>query len=237
MARNIEVRPRENNIEVLQERIDLVSKIGREINKKNLQNDRHRKYISECRQKLMKDIYSEMLVQEMHSKSIFISYSATGKSLGEIAKSVAEDYGFIVKTGFDNDVEYPAVGPNSSLQSLPHSIMSSICACDCFLGIWTEDFDAASRKAVGVKGNSIEGSSGTIPSVWMPFELGVATSHNKPFRLIVIRGTHVDYYTKPFYFYSNIIFERHEFPNKIKEVVDWLNRNVEQQKRHSELLL
>lgn len=71
-----------------------------------------------------------------------------------------------------------------------------------------------------MRGNRIDRQPGNVPSVWMPFELGVAASHTMPFRLLVASGTHRLYYEKPFAFHSHIMFKPHRFEERVRRVLD-----------------
>jgi hypothetical protein len=66
-----------------------------------------------------------------------------------------------------------------------------------------------------MRGNRIDRQPGNVPSVWMPFERGVAASH-----LLVASGTHRLYYEKPFAFHSHIMFKPHRFEERVRRVLD-----------------
>ena len=228
--KDIRVRSRALTRTVLRERLDKVSTVSRELHRGSGGSDARRrleKELQDRRQNLLREIDRNLLAAETPKNSIFISYSGSGKSLGEKAKKIADEYGLHAKTGFDAEVELKVDGESEREESLPHAVMAHIISCDCFLGIWTEDFDAASRSGADMRGNRIEQSNGFIPSVWMPFELGVAASHGLPFRLLVVQNTHRLYYEKPFQFQTQIIFERDDFEKRARKLIEYLSRKVQ----------
>ncbi len=224
--RDTRILPRHQTMTLVQQKIDALSASGQALNRETSASARALKILQDQRQNLLKDVRKELVQSATPERSIFISYSGVGRSLGETATALAGEYGFHAKTGFDAEVELKASGLSDIDESLPQSIMAHIISCDCFLGIWTEDFTAESREGVDMRGNRIDRQTGYIPSVWMPFELGVAASHNLPFRLLVINGTHRLYYEKPFHFASQIVFDRDKFEKRVKQVLEFLSNKI-----------
>jgi hypothetical protein len=225
-ARDIKILPRSEIRSVLQTRLAQVSKSSRELHRESDGRKRHFKMLQDARQNFLRELDGELIKASTPTNSIFISYSGVGKKLGDIAKVIADEYGLNVKTGFDAEVEIKVDRHSDKEESLAQAIMLHIISCDCFLGIWSEDFDGESKEGTDMRGNKLERSKGYIPSVWMPFELGVAASHRMPFRLLVAQGTHRLYYEKPFQFQTQIIFEREEFETRARKVIDHLARKV-----------
>lgn len=217
---------------MLQSRLAELSEESRSLQRKSTERDRRTKLLLEARQNLLRDLDREIIASTTPMESIFISFSGVGKGLGEIARKVANQHGLHVKTGFDAEIEVSVAGLLNREESLANSIMAHILSCDCFIGIWTDDFDCESKEGVDMRNNWIEKSRGYVPSVWMPFELGVAASHNLPFRLLVIKGTHRLYYEKPFQFQPQMVFEREVFEGKVERVIDYLARKVRARRRH-----
>ncbi len=228
--RNVDIYPASQTRKILEDKIESASELSSSLSRKTDANSRELKRLSDARQNLMKRVRNELVQESTPDNSIFISYSGVGRELGDMACSIAKEYGLFPKTGFDAEVELRERGFEDIEESLPQSIMAHITSCDCFLGIWTEDFNGESAEGKDMRGNKIERQQGFIPSVWMPFELGVAASHQMPFRLIVISGTHKLYYEKPFQFQSQIIFERHKFEEKCRRVIDYMAKKLRNRK-------
>lgn len=108
--------------------------------------------------------------------------------------------------------------------------MRQIKKADAFLGIWTRDFEATSVQGFDNLNNPITARYGLVPSVWMPFELGVAAAHNKPFKVLVMSGTHPLYYEKPFTTAPAILFEPVHFEEEVKTALTSLVERIEEER-------
>jgi len=241
MTRDVNIYERDNNQVILKHKMSEVSALSKSIHSKGTTEAKYQRLVLDLRQNLLRSVEKEIVRSETQQRSIFISYSAVGGSLGKTACEIASEHGLFPKTGFDSEVQ---IGPSKELggygeggglgqiilkdqESLPRRIMAHILSCNCFLGIWTEDFDAENKDTVDYLGNAVPKYRGFVPSVWMPFELGVAAAHDIPFRLLVVKGTHRHYYEKPFNYSAQIVFERHEFPAMIKKVISYLANKLE----------
>lgn len=230
MKRDVTIYPPSQTMAVVQQKIDAISAANQAGSKDTSRAGRERKLVQDQRQNLLKDVRRKLVRASTPQNSIFISYSGVGRGLGDMACRLAGEYGLFPKTGFDAEVELKASGQSDIEESLPQAIMAHIISCDCFLGVWTEDFTAESKEGVDMRGNRIDRQSGYVPSVWMPFELGVAASNNIPFRLLVVSGTHRLYYEKPFQFQSQIVFERHLHEEKVRRVLEYLSNKIRYRK-------
>lgn len=230
MTRDIKIYPRSQMASVVQRKIDDIAPTGQALNRESSRNSRELKHLQDQRQNLLKEVRKRLVQSATPENSVFISYSGVGRGLGEMACGLAREYGLFPKTGFDAEVELRNSGQSDIDESLPQAIMAHIISCDCFLGIWTEDFSAESKEGMDMRGNRIDRQTGYVPSVWMPFELGVAASNGVPFRLLVTSGTHRLYYEKPFQFQSQIVFEQHKFEEKARRVLEYLSNKIRTRK-------
>lgn len=231
MTRDVNIYPREETRAVLQRKIELIGEHSQSLAPQGSAKAREEKLVQDSRKRLLRRIDKELVGATTPENSIFISYSGVGKGLGEVAAKLAQEYGFMPKTGFDAEVELRMSRATGVEESLPQAIISQIVSCDCFLGIWTEDFSAENKEGTDMRGNKLERQTGYIPSVWMPFELGIAASHNVPFRLLVSSGTHRLYYEKPFNLQAQILFERHEFETRCRRVLEHMLSKVRAKRR------
>lgn len=225
MKRDLAVKSPDKLKSVLQARLERISEVSKDLHRQGDIRKRGAKALNDERQNLLRDIHRKLVSVATPKDSIFISYSALGKPLGELARKLADEYGLYAKTGFDAEVEM-SDGDSERDESLPQAIMNHITSCDCFLGIWTDEFDAQSKEGVDMRGSKVESVKGGVPSVWMPFELGVAASHRIPLRLLVVKGMHRGYYEKPFHFQTQIVFEKHEFEQRARKVIEYLAKKV-----------
>lgn len=230
MARDVTIYPRPQMAAVVQRKIDGIATTGQALNRESSRSSRELKNLQDQRQNLLKDVRRRIVQSTTPENSIFVSYSGVGRGLGEMACVIAREYGLFPRTGFDAEVELRNAGQSDIEESLPQAIMAHIVSCDCFLGIWTEDFSAESKEGIDMRGNRIDRQTGYVPSVWMPFELGVAASNRVPFRLLVTNGTHRLYYEKPFHFQSQIVFDRHKFEEKARRVLEYLSNKIRTRK-------
>lgn len=153
-------------------------------------------------------------------KSIFISNTGNASYMLDTAKAICTEYGFEVRTGFDKEVREGPV--------LPQEIMTRIRSSSVFLGIWTQDFDAQSRSGTAGDGARVPVETGGIPGVWMPFELGVAASLGKPFKILFEEGTHRLYYEKPFSSSPHFPFNPGNFRERLTSAIGSLNKRYEE---------
>lgn len=229
--RDLKVYTRNELQTVLQERIDRISRSAQSLSRESDHKKRPHRMLEEDRQNILRAAERQIVSDATPPLSIFISYSGVGKELGDVAKRIANEFALHVKTGFDSEIETRFESDDDKENSLPHAIMNQIISCNCFLGIWSEDFDATNRPGLDMRGNMLGTQSGYVPSVWMPFELGVAASHGMPFRLLVVSGMHRLYYEKPFHFQSQVVFQRHEFEAKAKRVIQYLANKLKARRR------
>ncbi|MFO1187641.1 MAG: hypothetical protein U1E87_09455 [Alphaproteobacteria bacterium] len=205
------IRPQSETTKVIAQKLEVIR-----IKSKTMHQEKGNAGIRElnARRKALKALEQQSIQRERKRNVLFISHSGSGVSYARTARQVADEYGFLVTTGFDDSVQRSDV--------LPHAIINQILSCDFFLGIWTADFEAESIPGEDVRGNRIEPIQGYIPGVWLPFELGVAASHEKPIRILVLKGTNKYYYEKPFHYSSQILFEPVEFEKKVRDAVSVL---------------
>lgn len=180
-------------------------------------NNTVQKVLAEARRNVLRDLHVQVREQSAPPKTLFISYSGSGVALAAKAKSIAGEYGFTVITGFDKATA-------TQKMSLSESIINLIQASQSFLGIWTHDFDAKSKPGRDARNNQVEVLKGQIPSVWMPFELGVAASFRKHFKLLVKQGTHRGYYEKPLHTSAHILFQEADFEESCRTALEALNK-------------
>ncbi|MGQ0532347.1 MAG: hypothetical protein ACT4OF_06605 [Caulobacteraceae bacterium] len=164
------------------------------------------------------DVFHQRSLQE---RSIFVSISGSGRDFFGVAKEVFEQKKIVMLTGFDKEVH--------ASKNMPRAIMDRIRKADAFLGIWTRDFDATSIAGVDWRENPIDVRNGHVPSVWMPFELGVAAASDKPFKLLVLAGTNPHYYEKPFGTVPADSFKPVNFREAIDRATDALLMRIEEE--------
>jgi len=176
LDRTIEISSTEGVKRALAERSNWIARLGEEAI--NRSNPRLRAFVLE-RRAVIDQIESDLESVLRDKDRLFISYSGSDNAFFTCAKRIAESkYGFEVVTGpFVRDEE----------NQLHLSIRKTIAAANAFLGIWTEEYEATSSR---------DGTTGGVPSAWLPFELGVAMAHDLPFRLCIHRGVHRDFREK-----------------------------------------
>jgi hypothetical protein len=166
------------------------------------------------RRQLLRDLetqYQDLYVME---KSMFFSFSSSAKPYVTVAREKADKIGFQFRSGFDDEV---LVSP-----MLNHGIMKQIRRSFCFLGIWVPEFTAEMTGTQDTRG------VGGIPSVWLPFELGVAAEANRPFKLLIKEGIHQEYFRKPYGDKPHLIFNDTNFPQKIELALQELHGRFEE---------
>lgn len=131
--------------------------------------------------------------------SFFISYSkAQGRRFAEQFRAEVESKQAEVAgmTGFDREFDTSKI----------NEIWTSIAHCDAFLGVWTGDHklestqkrDRRSKESGAVRSLLYPRSEDNkyLPSPWMPVELGMALSLNKPWLLVVDKRVDRDFVLK-----------------------------------------
>ncbi|MBV9990511.1 MAG: hypothetical protein JOZ72_04385 [Alphaproteobacteria bacterium] len=119
--------------------------------------------------------------------SIFISFSEGGE---RFAKQIREEVRsrkveVVGTTGFDREFDISKI----------NEIWTSIARCDAFLGVWSGEHRLGAKQekiersddSRGIRDLLFDKSEHNIylPSPWMPVELGMALSLNKPWVLVV----------------------------------------------------
>ncbi len=146
--------------------------------------------------------------------SVFISYSKRSCGLYfENAKEISEKFGFQVFTGFDCPQE----------DNVLTEVIRSINKASVFLSILTPDYETKS-----VDGNN---EMKTAPSVWLIEEKGMALALGKPFRLLVHKSVHDDFWLRTTPGVLHTRFSDENFKEKTEEVIKALLN------RYDELLL
>jgi len=224
--RDISVYSRRENPRLIDERLKEINKRSMELARPGDYKEIVAKEIANSRRKALRIAKRSILSNIEARPFLFLSYSGLGKPLAERAKAMAGEYGFQVKTGFDKEVDL-AVDELSDDVSLPQAIISQIVSSSCFLGIWTDDYVSTRNKpGMDGRGMSVAESQGTIPSVWLPFELGIAASHELPFRLLVAEGTHRLYYEQPFNIKKQIMFDAGNFVEQLSTAMQYFRKRL-----------
>lgn len=206
--------PRTKTSEVITKNLNSLSKASRKLKQQEGIYSRE----IEARRAILKDLLVSSIKRTHSQKSIFISFSNTGSELAEIASAEADRRKLLVKTGFDDEV--------TQSDDLSRSIVNQIKSSDCFLAIWTDDFTAKNKSYIDRLGNSVDKTSGFAPSVWMPFELGVAVSNNIPFRLLILNGMHKNYYEKPLHVSPKMVFKKTDFREAVEKSIETLFKKI-----------
>jgi hypothetical protein len=140
--------------------------------------------------------------------SVFISFSESGKRLGEQAVQVCKTLGITAKTGFDDEVQ--------ARQNVLSAVKETINSCSLFLGIWTPEYQLID--------NSNPPRARAAPSVWMLEEKGMAQAFNKPFRLLVEETIHNDFWLKTTPDKLQHSFDKSNFESKLRRAIEALVR-------------
>lgn len=140
--------------------------------------------------------------------SVFISYSKSGVRYFTKAKKICEERGYVVNTGFDDQ----------SADYVLRVIKNKIRESTMFLSIMTPEY--------GVENNIGSGSS--APSVWLSEEKGMALILEKPFRLLVHANIRAEFWKKTTPSQLHTIFDDAEFPEKLEEAVNALDRRYQE---------
>lgn len=158
--------------------------------------------------RLLCDHLERVRLEIYNVKEVFISYSSTGGELYSIAERVFKEFGFHPRHGDEAGVK--------SGDHIPSEIIKIIRQCSYFLAIWTKTYDAQTQPYRGFHGNEVGTSRGYAPSVWMPFELGVAMALKKPCKVMVEEGMQTDFLEKPDLSNSKIAFGRATFKDQLQ---------------------
>jgi hypothetical protein len=111
---------------------------------------------------------------------VFVSFSLPRHAT--IAADVFNKEGFYVCTGFDETVQFG--------DDLTQNIIDVIVSCNYFIGIWAPSVTVFDVEKIDADGRRLVRQQGSGPSVWLPFELGVACARRMPFRLLVPMDIH-----------------------------------------------
>lgn len=212
-----EILPPDQILKAIERQKNVISRVSLRAHKSN---DTIQKKLAEARRRMLRQIELEIARDDIRDPTLFISYSSfSGHEFAVIAKTIAAEYGFRVLTGFDKEVEQG--------KRVAETIIRQILTTDSFLGIWTDDFEAESISRVDGRGNRFENLAGTIPSIWMPFELGVAAAQRKHLKLLILKGTHKYYFERPLHQNAHITFSPVEFEGKARIAIEALAGWVE----------
>ncbi len=225
--RDLSIRPRAENAALVAERLSVLDDLNKLHRNPDSPKVKRTLEVANARRKALREVERDIKSNSVAAPILFLSYSGLGEPLAKRAREMAGEYGFRVKTGFDVEVDVGVSEDGATELSLPQAIISQIVSSTCFLGIWTEDFVGASnRPGRDGRGTSIEKQEGSVPSVWLPFELGIAASHGLPFRLLVSEGMHRLYYEKPFSFKTQIVYSTANFIDKLQAVMKYFEKRM-----------
>jgi hypothetical protein len=155
---------------------------------------------------------AEAAVRPTPRQTVFISYSkGTGGQYFEIASKIAAEHGFTVLTGFSNEGE-----------NVLGVVRDALGKASVFLGIFTPEYNINTIKETA--------PAQTAPSVWLMEEKGMALALQKPFRLLVERTVHEDFWKRTTPDKLHTHFAPYEFHEKAEEAFEALSQ------RYTELL-
>lgn len=140
------------------------------------------KFQLKCRQKLIAELQRRAEVLASQPK-VFISYSREGQLYYERAREFFEKNDFRV-------VHWQNREERLGGKIVP-DIVARIASCSCFLGIWSGQY--RSERADGTD----KKTPLTTPSVWMPFELGIAIANNAICQVFIDGTMHSDFMKEP----------------------------------------
>ena len=106
----------------------------------------------------------ETVSNETRHPHLFISYSMADDERFKLLEAAARRGGFRVITGKD----LVGIGADSN----QNAIRELIASCTHFIGLWSEE-------------GGVKTATGSWPSPWLHWELGVAQALNKPFELLI----------------------------------------------------
>jgi hypothetical protein len=151
-------------------------------------------------------------------KSVFISYSGTGSDYFDLAR------GFFSKNKYE--IKHGSVRAVLEGDYITKDIIQVIRGSACFLAIWTKTYEAKSLAYRGLNGNEVGPASGFAPSVWMPFELGVAMAFGKPFKVFVEGATMTDFLEKPNVGNAKVPFKPTDFEMQLEIALNHFNKRL-----------
>lgn len=179
------------------------------------QGDSFRRYQAWKRRLLCDQLRREHL--EIYDiREVFISYSGTGRDLFDLSAEYFQKHGYKLRHGSEPEIK--------AGDYIPSDIIAAIKQCSCFLAIWTRTYDAQRAPHRSFQGSDVAIDRGSIPSVWMPFELGVAMALNKPYKVLVEEGTMGDFLEKPNLGKSKIVFKHPTFERELQVAKDYFER-------------
>lgn len=138
--------------------------------------------------------------------SVFISFaSASGLQHKERAVKAFQDQGFLVRTGWDPEVQEQ----DDKLKAIKAHIRKSA----VFLGILTKEY---------VLGGKQDGRG--VPGVWVLEETGIAGAYEMPMRLLIDQDIHEDFFVKVRGDKLQNVFSSANYETELKKAVDALVR-------------
>ncbi len=221
MARDLKIHPRSENLALVVERIGQISQINKAASPDNPRRAREQELMS-ARRSILRNVQRTIAKHSSAETVLFVSYSGLGTALAEAIRVAAKEFDFEIRTGFDSEVDQGFREDTLVEHNLPQAIISQIASSDFFLGIWTREFEDA-------RGRAVPSVTGGMPSVWMPFELGVAAALGLPFRQLVEKGMHPLYCEKPFNTTAGILFDASNFHAKLHSALKYFD--MRRQKR------
>lgn len=172
----------------------------------------------QCRRALLDKLREQSLAMG-GARRIFISYSGSGSSVVTHLKKFFERKKYEVVLGFGAAVQ--------GEQYVVRSVIDLIAGCSCFLGVWTKTYECETAPYRAMAGNDVATAHGAAPSVWMPFELGIAMGFRKPCKIMFEQGMHVDFIEKPNLGEAKIIFEPAGWREKAEIALDYFESRVD----------
>jgi hypothetical protein len=147
---------------------------------------------------------------------LFISFSTkSGAGYYKKASQHASAYGFDVHDGFKRTDD----------TNVLKAVRNSISEAAAFLAIMTPELKIQGKRQGG------KDPVRFAPSVWIVEEKGMALALNKPFRMLVHRSVHEDFWMRTTPGSLHHVFEERTFEEKLTEAMTALQR------RHEELQL
>ena len=138
------------------------------------------KFQLDCRRSLLNELERYARVLASPTK-VFIAFSKDFEDRYEVLA------GFFRSKGYE-----PINGMTDSAASrILTEVVDKISNCSCFLGVWTGNYHVSSV-------NSVDGRTHlTAPTVWMPFEFGIAIAKGVITKIMVEQDIHPDFVAKP----------------------------------------
>ncbi|HEY4944115.1 MAG TPA: hypothetical protein VII56_21995 [Rhizomicrobium sp.] len=138
-------------------------------------------------------VIKQKFLQLPSSRSVFISYTASGKDIFLRAKDFFEEQNYKVNSGF---------APDRKGDLITENIIDFIERSRFFLAIWSKEYFVSGSVGQGLFGNpkAEEEKGAWIPSMWMPFELAAAMTLRKCMAITWVKdekiGPHSDVFTR-----------------------------------------